>query len=63
MIAALQSGIPVVALTAKAAAAIAGQSPSPRELSATSAIPVGGQTVLAIPPSASNDSPRRAVAA
>ena len=61
--AALQSGIPAVALTAKAAAAIAGQSPTPRRQSAASAMPVGGQTVVAIPPSASNDSPSRAVAA
>ena len=62
MIAALQSGIPVVALTAKAATAIAGQRLRPRRQIAAIATPVGGQTVVATPASASNDRPSRAVA-
>jgi hypothetical protein len=60
---ALQIGIPVVALTANAATKTAGQSRSPRRLSAASAMPVGGQTALAMPPSASKERPRRAVVA
>ena len=62
MIAAPQIGMPVVRLTASAASATAGHSCGPRRISAASAIPVGGQTVVAMPASASNDSPKRAVA-
>ncbi len=49
-------------LTANAARATAGHSRGPRRTSAASAMPVGGQTVVATPASASNDSPKRAVA-
>ena len=62
MIAAPQIGMPVVTLTTNAASETAGQSRVPRRTSAARAIPVGGHTVVAMPASASNDSPNRAVA-
>ena len=49
MIAAPQSGMPVVEVDGERAGATAGQRCGPRRTSAASAIPVGGQTVVAMP--------------